>query len=41
MTLHFQINYDVLSTITLGYILFFALLYGIIALIRLTKRTAS
>ena len=41
MTLHFQINYDVLALVTVGYILFFVSLYGIIALIRLTKRTAS
>ena len=41
MTLHFQINYDVLSTITVGYILFFVSLYSIIAFIRLVKRASS
>ena len=41
MTLHFQINYDVLSIITVGYILFFVSLYSIIAFIRLAKRASS
>ena len=41
MTLHFQINYDVLALITVGYILFFVSLYVIIAFIRLTKKASS
>jgi len=41
MTLSFQINYDVLSMVTLGYLLFFVSLYSILALIKLVKRTAS
>ena len=41
MTLSFQINYDVLSIVTIGYLLFFVSLYSILALIKLLKRTAS
>lgn len=40
MTLDFQIHYDVLSMVTLGYLLFFVSLYSILALIKLVKRTA-
>ena len=40
MTLDFQIHYDVLSMVTLGYLLFFVSLYSIIAFIRLTKRVS-
>jgi hypothetical protein len=40
MTLSFQINYDVLSIVTIGYLLFFVSLYSILALIKLVKRTA-
>ena len=41
MTLNFEIYYDVLSLVTLGYLLFFVSLYSTIAFIRLTKRASS
>ena len=40
MTLNFQINYDVLSIVTIGYLLFFVSLYSILAFIKVIKRTA-
>jgi len=41
MALSFQIHYDVLSIVTIGYLLFFVSLYSILALIRLLKRASS
>jgi len=40
MTLNFQINYDVLSMITLGYLLFFVSLHSILALIKVIKKAS-